>query len=793
MPTVLDSPSLRFDRQLAIAFGALAAVMLSVLGLIAVAATASSNEREQAEFVDTIAATLAGSAAEVGFSGKWHTRQLFQRLHEENDAIVFLSLVGPDGVVLASHDPARDGTVATGDGLAEAMSTLQTGERGLQRRWEAGEHLTEVDVPIRGGFENHLLGVLRVGVRTRSWGQTLWDAAWVIVIAIGVLVASAVPVLGILARRFAAPVQRQARQLLALMEHTPLFIAVSDADGREVLVSRHLEDVRGRSAANETAFRDLLDGDPEGVGPALEEVAIDGEAHALLSLRFPVGSSQRCWIGSDTTALSEASAQRDRFASVVAASPDVVALFGLDGQVQHVNNAFHELLGFRPTELDAIDLWGVMVDGEGGLRGEVEACLERGEVWRGVLRLAHRDGSRGPFQVVVASVAGGGALVARDIREELEQRGRARQSEKLEAIGRAVGGVAHDVNNLLTVILSAAEMLLEADSLDSVGRDAEVVLDAAERARVLTSQLLTFTGRGERSLSTVDLREVLLGCEGMLRRLTPERIALTIDADEGLWPVWADAGQLQQVVTNLCVNARDAIEGDGCIEVRARNVHTDEGDQVELTVRDDGVGVSPAVADRMFEPFFTTKEHGKGTGLGLSIVHACVEGVGGVLSVDSTPGLGTSMVVRLPRAGAPIREVAPSASTGAVAGGDVLVVDDKPEVREAVARSLRSLGYSVCTAGGGPQALDMLGGDHGIQVVLTDLAMPGMTGVQLADLIEARHPEVGLVFMSGYRGQFTSMGWEPGARPVIDKPATAERMHGALQQVLGPRAHGSST
>ena len=355
------------------------------------------------------------------------------------------------------------------------------------------------------------------------------------------------------------------------------------------------------------------------------------------------------------------------------------------------------------------------------------------------------------------------------------------QAQKLEAIGRAVGGVAHDFNNLLTVILSANEFMIDRVAHhEDLLRDAQMVQDAAERARALTSQLLSFTGRGSRAPEAIDVGETLASAERLLPPLLRDDVKLEVRWPTDLGQIASSAGELEQAVINLCINANDAIEGAGHVWVTASNQATPEGERVVVEVRDDGVGMPPDVVEKALEPFFTTKAHGRGTGLGLAIVHGVVERAHGTLGIRSTPGQGTTIRMAFPRAGG----LQGAQTRGDQRSATILVVDDQPAVAEAVARALRRSGHDVLTAFRGVDALATLVSNPAIEVMVTDLAMPGMSGMELAEEAERRWPKLGVVFMSGYRGQFTSTGWSPGDRPLIDKPPTAAELDAAIRRVL---------
>jgi len=340
-----------------------------------------------------------------------------------------------------------------------------------------------------------------------------------------------------------------------------------------------------------------------------------------------------------------------------------------------------------------------------------------------------------------------------------------RQSQKMESVGQLAGGVAHDFNNLLTVISGYAAMLLDglppgAETRDSVGEIAR----AADRAAALTSQLLAFSRRQMILPKVISLNDLLRNLQKMLRRLIGEDIALELTLNPATESILADPGWIEQVVVNLAVNARDAMPEGGKLIIRTANRHFDKpestdrlgvavGQYVELTVMDTGSGIAPDVLPRIFEPFFTTKERGKGTGLGLSTVYGIVQQSGGAIQVQSEPGFGTTFEILLPATeSAPGPEVETAQPSAGASGIEtVLVVEDEAGVRKLIQNILRSRGYHVLEANDGREALRIAQQYEGrIDLLLTDVIMPEMGGVELAERFSELRPGTAILHMSGY-------------------------------------------
>jgi PAS domain S-box-containing protein len=343
-----------------------------------------------------------------------------------------------------------------------------------------------------------------------------------------------------------------------------------------------------------------------------------------------------------------------------------------------------------------------------------------------------------------------------------------RQSQKMEAIGRLAGGIAHDFNNLLTLIKGYSQLsLLDLKEEDPLKDSIEGIKKASERASDLTRQLLAFSRRQVMEMKVLDLNSLLRDLDKMLRRIIGEHVELGMRLADDLGRVKADPGQMEQVILNLAVNARDAMPSGGNLTIETANEEVDEafvrahigvspGRYVQLTVRDTGVGMSPEVQERVFEPFFTTKEKGQGTGLGLSTVYGIVKQSGGNIWLDSTLGKGTTFKIYLPR----VEESAEAAQEGAEKGEaedlprgreTVLVVEDDEGVRQLSARILNRQGYRVWEAVNGAEALRIIEQQkEPIDLMLTDVVMPQMGGKELAEKVQPLRPQMKVLFISGY-------------------------------------------
>ncbi len=365
-----------------------------------------------------------------------------------------------------------------------------------------------------------------------------------------------------------------------------------------------------------------------------------------------------------------------------------------------------------------------------------------------------------------------------------------RQSQRLEAVGRLAGGIAHDFNNVLTSVLGHAELLLEALTGGPLQEDVEEIRRSADRARGLTRQLLAFSRKQVLSPVVLDLRGVVQDMERMLGRIIGEDVVLETDLAADLWPVLADRTQIEQVLVNLAVNARDAMPDGGKLEIRGRNLAsaphdlaTVDGQAVLVEVVDTGTGMDLKLVPRIFEPFFTTKPAGQGTGLGLATVHGIVAQSGGEIRVRTARGCGTTFQIYLPRCQKPADAVPDDLPAGAVAKpARVLIVEDEPGVRSLAVKVLEKKGFQVISAASGGEALALPDeAVQGVDVLLSDLVMPGMTGRECADRLSARHPGMAVVLMSGYSE--TLVGERGGLHPheaFLEKPFTVASLMAAI-------------
>jgi NO-binding membrane sensor protein with MHYT domain/nitrogen-specific signal transduction histidine kinase/CheY-like chemotaxis protein len=401
-----------------------------------------------------------------------------------------------------------------------------------------------------------------------------------------------------------------------------------------------------------------------------------------------------------------------------------------------------------------------------------------------------------------------GATVDRWLRRRARSVESKQQSQKLEAIGQLAGGIAHDFNNLLTAILGNAAFVLETTPPDDPRHeDLREIERAATRAAELTHQLLAFSRKQVLQPTSLDLNAALAQIMRMLTRLVGEHIEVTVLPEPALGRVQADAAQLEQVIVNLVVNARDAMPGGGRLTIETQNVTLEAGstsqhigappgDYVLIAFTDTGIGMDPATQERIFEPFFTTKERGKGTGLGLATVYGIVKQSGGSLSVYSEPNRGSTFKVYLPRAAEGLPAAAKEAGHPTLTSGTgtVLVVEDETAVRQLAVRTLKRRGYLTLVAKDGEEALRASEQHRGpIHLLLTDVVLPRTSGPRLAAILLAARPELRVLFMSGFtEDAIVNHGMLDPDTEFMQKPFSPPALALRVQEVLGRRTSDQS-
>jgi PAS domain S-box-containing protein len=500
----------------------------------------------------------------------------------------------------------------------------------------------------------------------------------------------------------------------------------------------------------------------------------------------------------------------ERFRTIVDLAPDGIFIVAADtGRLIEVNQAACEQVGCSREQLLQRTLFDIVAP----RLAERAAARLRGELPPGSHESAHvrTDGVEVPLELSVSRITLGGCSaflgIARDISDRKraeEQRGKLeqqlRQAQKMEAVGRLAGGIAHDFNNSLTVIRSYTELLQDSlPAQDTLRKNTQEIIKAADRAATLTRQMLAYSRKQILSPVVLDLKVVINETAKMLKRIIGADIELRVSSAEPLWAIKADPDQIVQILMNLCVNARDAMPQGGTLTIATGNVTVEKwsiggqpnippGDYVRLSVTDTGTGIRKEIQEHIFDPFFTTKDVGKGTGLGLAMVYGTVKQSGGYVWVDSELGQGACFTIFLPMVnGAIVPEISAQPEVRSQGIGTILVTEVEDLPREVVCGYLRSAGYTVLAAGSGKEALAVASQHEGnIDLLVTDLVMPGMSGRELAQMLESLRLDLKTIYMSGYSDDAVLRRSNREQGPAfLQKPYSLDALARKVRDTLG--------
>jgi two-component system, cell cycle sensor histidine kinase and response regulator CckA len=494
------------------------------------------------------------------------------------------------------------------------------------------------------------------------------------------------------------------------------------------------------------------------------------------------------------------------------AAANAIVITDSHGTILWVNRAFTDLTGYRPEEIIGqspriLKSW----NHDSSFYRNLWSTIQSGQVWRGEITNRKKDGLLYAEEMTITPVRSPTGettnyiAIKQDATEKKKLEAQYRQAQKMEAIGRLAGGVAHDFNNILGVITGYSELSL--DKLEPehpVAKDLLKIRAAADRAVLLTRQLLAFSRQQIVYPRVVDLNAIVQNMGDMLQRLVGDDVSLTVKPTVPLGSINADVGQLEQVLMNLAVNARDAMPDGGPITIETRNVELDEfyqskheavrtGPYVMLSVSDSGCGMNETILANIFEPFFTTKEEGKGTGLGLATVYGIVKQSGGYIWVYSEPGKGTTFKIFFPRV-CEVNETSSQPTEQATPSGGsetILLVEDDEGLREMIATSLRNAGYTVLESGNAQAALELVAKHRGtVDLLLSDIVMSQTSGIQLFNLLKQSARDLKVIFMSGYAAEMLRRHDPlPPEAAFIEKPFPRRSLLSTVRTIL-PGARG---
>jgi PAS domain S-box-containing protein len=486
---------------------------------------------------------------------------------------------------------------------------------------------------------------------------------------------------------------------------------------------------------------------------------------------------------------------------------EVIVITDPAGTIQYANPAFETVTGYSRKEILGQNLRIFKSgDQDEAFYRDLWDRITRGQTWKGRMVNKRKDGRRYTEEATISPVFDAAdqiinyVAVKRDITEQLELTAQIQQAQKLESVGRLAGGVAHDYNNMLSIIIGYAQLAMDkAGATDPLYAPLREIDKAAQRSTEITRKLLGFARKQTICPVVLDLNTAIEGMLKMLRRLLREDLTLYWHPGAGVWQIYIDPSQMDQILMNLCINARDAIEGTGEILIETRNVVFDPdycelhkgftpGEYVMAAISDNGCGMDQNTLDLIFEPFFTTKKIGQGTGLGLAMVYGIIKQNNGFINVYSEPGQGTTLKMYFPRdktginGGTEPKEKKPDSGRGET----ILLVEDEPTLLTLATQLLESLNYTVLGASHPDEALHLAEKHAGkICLLLTDVVMPEMNGRELADRLSARYTDMKLLFMSGYTADvIASQGILDKGMHFIQKPVTLHALAAKVRQVL---------
>ncbi len=625
---------------------------------------------------------------------------------------------------------------------------------------------------------------------------------------------------------------QQRSQLDALMDNIPDAIYFKDRQSRFLRVNNAVAakhglkgpaDIIGKTDFDffsqehaQQAFDDeqevIRTGQPI-VGKEEKETWPDGHVTWVSTTREPLRDQVGNIIGTfgvsrDVTDRRRAEEQLRVQLSALQAAANAIIMTDAQMQVIWVNAAFTVATGYTIEEAIGrrLDFLACETATKEQLTS-IKETIKQGEVWHGELTNRRKNSTEFPADLTVTPVRDEhGTLthfigIMQDVTQQHRLQEQLVQAQKMEAVGRLAGGVAHDFNNILTAVLGYSELLLQRSATtDPLHRHAEEIRKSAERAASLTQQLLAFSRRQPVQLRVLNLNDLVADLDKMLRRLVGENIHMVTHCSRDLGCVRADTGQMQQVIMNLVVNARDAMSEGGTLTLQTANIHFDEtyaqsypdvtpGDYVMLAISDTGMGMTAEVKGHLFEPFFTTKGVGVGTGLGLAMCYGIVKQCGGHINVYSEPGQGTAFRIYLPRVMGKVERAPRGIERAEIPRGTetILIVEDEPEVRALAVLVLHELGYQVLEAANGEEALQLIAGldRQQLHLLVTDVVMPRMGGPHLAEAVVKCHPETKVLFISGYPDEtIAQRGTVPANLAFLPKPFTPSALARCIRDVL---------
>jgi PAS domain S-box-containing protein len=746
-------------------------------------------------------------------------RDFYRSLDVGSDGIIWI--VRADGHLLLRH-PQTNVRLLALDHPILAMPAIQTTNGVYVGELEAGgsHYLT--------AMRQARVPAVRIAVSIskdellQAWWRDFWASLIVIFVTGGALGLAAFQISRQVRERLTATEDYLIRhqQFRDILDHAPVTITIKDREGKITLANRAFQQRVNRNAETivGTQLHELLSPEYAAQLSALDEEVLkkkkviqreleSPEPRTYLTTKFPLfdAKGEVDAVGSISHDITETKAAKTINLRIFEKSLDLILVTDSKGTLIRVSPSVFAILGYRPDEVEGHNAVEFIHPDDLEPTREEMRLARRGLVSRNFeSRYMHKDGQtiRLSWTGMWVAEENQHFFIGHDMTERTKLEQELRQSQKMEAIGQLTGGLAHDYNNLLTVILGNAELLTESlQSQPSLLPLAQATVDAADRSAVLTQRLLAFGRRQALDAKATDLNQLVFGMMDLVRITTGEEIEIDLALDDKPWIVKVDRSQLETAILNLVVNARDAMKNIGRLRIETAKASFDEdaasispevkaGNFMMLSISDNGSGMSSETLSHVFEPFFTTKETGKGTGLGLSMVYGFVKQSGGHISIYSEQGIGTSVKLYFPpvdRAAAEDLSIANPNDELLTGTESVLLVEDEPLVRSNTERQLHMLGYRVTTAGNGKEALALFEDGLRPDLLLTDVIMVGgMNGRELAERLTKASPGLRVLYMSGYTsGVLANAGnGIPEGTHFLGKPFRRSQLARAVRDAL---------
>ena len=832
LPRLLDP----HDRKLAASFGAIVLLLMLTVSAIAGYLFTQLNLKEENRLTGTIATILAESIAKVTFSGKYHARLFVEEMQARVPELVFISVETTEGHILAHSQPEKNDEQMQGEDAASRAKSLQQGGITSTEHIHDGKMTREVLLPYRNGFNNEVMGVVRVGIKMEEVHKEQRKTFFTIIVLVTGLTITAIWGILILSHYFGSEHRTLAAQLQGILNHAPVAISITNQAGRILASSKQFERLFGHPTGEQTKSQLLtehlsaanvqtlaeLDSNIFSTGKQSEqelELTLQGRSCTWHISKFPIAHDDKgkttliCSFTHDITErkLTEKHIieAKEQWEATFDTIDDIVTIHDRDMRIIRANKAAGNLFQVPPAELIGKHCYEIF-------RNASEPCADCPEILAQQDLVKHRVNichqnlgktfEATSFPIVDHTGLVGFVHIAKDITKELRIVEQLKQAQKMEAIGTLAGGIAHDFNNILTPILGYTEIALTKIAPDnSLTADLQQINTAAGRAKNLVQQILAFSRQGAKEKTLLQPHLVVKEALKLLRSTLPATIEFKTEIASDCGAILADPTQLHQIIMNLCTNAYHAMETTGGIlGVSLSHATIDEadnkaagsellpGDYILLTVSDTGCGMEHKTLERIFEPYFTTKSNGKGTGLGLSMVHGIVKSYQGHITVDSEPGKGTNFHVYLPRVAAESflgeTTLASPLPTGT---GQVLVVDDEEIITGMLKAILTGLGYQTTISNNSLEALTLIKDNPAaFELLITDMTMPHLTGLELAQKTLAIRPELPIILCTGFSELINKeQAHAIGIQAYLMKPISVRELAITAHQLLAAGSH----